>query len=180
MSPNSLWKHGFYRCVAGNRAVYRASAPLCFLLGAASTCHGHVPRQKVPIGAPVLWKDFVTLSRLFCIVSVNRAHWPWAICMRMAEDCWNASTLFLWFSSCVVFGSALQSAIFPWKFSLSSLPYLGSIVHLAGTSYSMENNHTFLYFAYGSNLLKERLQLKNPSAIIHCVARLKVTPSRRR
>lgn len=38
----------------------------------------------------------------------------------------------------------------------------------------MENNHTFLYFAYGSNLLKERLQLKNPSAIVHCVARLKV------
>uniref|UniRef100_A0A4W5RJN4 Gamma-glutamylcyclotransferase b n=1 Tax=Hucho hucho TaxID=62062 RepID=A0A4W5RJN4_9TELE len=33
--------------------------------------------------------------------------------------------------------------------------------------------HTFLYFAYGSNLLKERLQLKNPSASIHCVARLK-------
>ncbi|XP_035602154.1 gamma-glutamylcyclotransferase [Oncorhynchus keta] len=32
--------------------------------------------------------------------------------------------------------------------------------------------HTFLYFAYGSNLLKERLQLKNPSASIHCVARL--------
>lgn len=38
----------------------------------------------------------------------------------------------------------------------------------------MENNHTFLYFAYGSNLLKERLQLKNPSAVVHCVARLKV------
>ncbi|XP_056142967.1 gamma-glutamylcyclotransferase b [Lampris incognitus] len=37
----------------------------------------------------------------------------------------------------------------------------------------MENNHIFLYFAYGSNLLKERLQLKNPSATIHCVARLK-------
>ncbi|XP_066500162.1 gamma-glutamylcyclotransferase isoform X2 [Hoplias malabaricus] len=31
---------------------------------------------------------------------------------------------------------------------------------------------TFLYFAYGSNLLKERLQLKNPSARVHCVARL--------
>ncbi|KAM3872642.1 gamma-glutamylcyclotransferase [Diretmus argenteus] len=37
----------------------------------------------------------------------------------------------------------------------------------------MESNHTFLYFAYGSNLLKERLQLKNPSAMINCVARLK-------
>ncbi|XP_015254591.1 gamma-glutamylcyclotransferase b [Cyprinodon tularosa] len=37
----------------------------------------------------------------------------------------------------------------------------------------MENNQTFLYFAYGSNLLKERLQLRNPSATVHCVARLK-------
>ncbi|XP_051575408.1 gamma-glutamylcyclotransferase-like isoform X2 [Myxocyprinus asiaticus] len=36
-----------------------------------------------------------------------------------------------------------------------------------------ENGSTFLYFAYGSNLLKERLQLKNPSATIYCVARLK-------
>ncbi|KAG5271505.1 hypothetical protein AALO_G00180640 [Alosa alosa] len=35
------------------------------------------------------------------------------------------------------------------------------------------DNHTFLYFAYGSNLLKERLQLKNPSATVHCIARLK-------
>ncbi|XP_071380947.1 gamma-glutamylcyclotransferase [Centroberyx affinis] len=34
----------------------------------------------------------------------------------------------------------------------------------------MESPLTFLYFAYGSNLLKERLQLKNPSATIHCVA----------
>ncbi|XP_010883448.1 gamma-glutamylcyclotransferase b [Esox lucius] len=41
---------------------------------------------------------------------------------------------------------------------------------------SMDDNietQTFLYFAYGSNLLKERLQIKNPSATIHCVARLK-------
>ncbi|KAG7475558.1 gamma-glutamylcyclotransferase-like [Solea senegalensis] len=37
----------------------------------------------------------------------------------------------------------------------------------------MENSHIFLYFAYGSNLLKERLQLKNPSAAVHCVAWLK-------
>uniref|UniRef100_A0AAV2MGQ0 Gamma-glutamylcyclotransferase n=1 Tax=Knipowitschia caucasica TaxID=637954 RepID=A0AAV2MGQ0_KNICA len=36
----------------------------------------------------------------------------------------------------------------------------------------METSSTFLYFAYGSNLLKERLQLKNPSAAVHCVARL--------
>ncbi|XP_046899428.1 gamma-glutamylcyclotransferase-like isoform X2 [Hypomesus transpacificus] len=37
----------------------------------------------------------------------------------------------------------------------------------------MNSSHTFLYFAYGSNLLKERLQLKNPSAVVHCVAKLK-------
>ncbi|XP_034467926.1 gamma-glutamylcyclotransferase b isoform X2 [Hippoglossus hippoglossus] len=37
----------------------------------------------------------------------------------------------------------------------------------------MENNCTFLYFAYGSNLLKERLQLRNPSAMVNCVAMLK-------
>ncbi|XP_067093281.1 gamma-glutamylcyclotransferase-like [Osmerus mordax] len=37
----------------------------------------------------------------------------------------------------------------------------------------MDSSHTFLYFAYGSNLLKERLQLKNPSAVVHCVAKLK-------
>uniref|UniRef100_A0A3B5B8R4 Gamma-glutamylcyclotransferase-like n=1 Tax=Stegastes partitus TaxID=144197 RepID=A0A3B5B8R4_9TELE len=42
-----------------------------------------------------------------------------------------------------------------------------------GLATPMLNNHTFLYFAYGSNLLKERLQLKNPSATVHCVARLK-------
>uniref|UniRef100_A0A671LF70 Gamma-glutamylcyclotransferase-like n=1 Tax=Sinocyclocheilus anshuiensis TaxID=1608454 RepID=A0A671LF70_9TELE len=36
-----------------------------------------------------------------------------------------------------------------------------------------QNRSTFLYFAYGSNLLKERLQLKNPSATIYCVAKLK-------
>ncbi|XP_072316765.1 gamma-glutamylcyclotransferase [Eucyclogobius newberryi] len=40
-----------------------------------------------------------------------------------------------------------------------------------GPTISMDTS-TFLYFAYGSNLLKERLQLKNPSATVHCVARL--------
>uniref|UniRef100_A0A3B3RIR7 Gamma-glutamylcyclotransferase b n=1 Tax=Paramormyrops kingsleyae TaxID=1676925 RepID=A0A3B3RIR7_9TELE len=34
------------------------------------------------------------------------------------------------------------------------------------------NQASFLYFAYGSNLLKERLQLENPSAKALCVARL--------
>ncbi|KAK7462066.1 hypothetical protein BaRGS_00038514 [Batillaria attramentaria] len=31
---------------------------------------------------------------------------------------------------------------------------------------------TFLYFAYGSNLLRERLLIHNPSAVFECVARL--------
>uniref|UniRef100_A0A8C1UVD5 Gamma-glutamylcyclotransferase n=1 Tax=Cyprinus carpio TaxID=7962 RepID=A0A8C1UVD5_CYPCA len=43
-----------------------------------------------------------------------------------------------------------------------------------------QNGSTFLYFAYGSNLLKERLQLKNPSATIYCVAKLKVSIYMRR
>ncbi|KAG7247394.1 hypothetical protein CRUP_013234, partial [Coryphaenoides rupestris] len=31
----------------------------------------------------------------------------------------------------------------------------------------------FMYFAFGSNLLKERLQLANPSAAFRCTGRLK-------
>lgn len=34
---------------------------------------------------------------------------------------------------------------------------------------------SFLYFAYGSNLLTERIQLRNPSAAFCCVARLQVS-----
>ncbi|XP_072531429.1 gamma-glutamylcyclotransferase a [Salminus brasiliensis] len=37
----------------------------------------------------------------------------------------------------------------------------------------MSNTGYFMYFAFGSNLLKERLQLKNPSAVFHCVGKLK-------
>ncbi|KAG7458062.1 hypothetical protein MATL_G00233800 [Megalops atlanticus] len=37
----------------------------------------------------------------------------------------------------------------------------------------MANSGYFMYFAFGSNLLKERLQLKNPSATFHCIGRLK-------
>ncbi|XP_067267692.1 gamma-glutamylcyclotransferase a isoform X2 [Chanodichthys erythropterus] len=36
----------------------------------------------------------------------------------------------------------------------------------------MSSRGCFLYFAYGSNLLKERLQLKNPSAVFHSVGRI--------
>uniref|UniRef100_A0A8C3W8B3 gamma-glutamylcyclotransferase n=1 Tax=Catagonus wagneri TaxID=51154 RepID=A0A8C3W8B3_9CETA len=35
-----------------------------------------------------------------------------------------------------------------------------------------QEEESFLYFAYGSNLLKERIHLRNPSAEFYCVARL--------
>ncbi|PNJ47020.1 gamma-glutamylcyclotransferase isoform X2 [Pongo pygmaeus] len=34
------------------------------------------------------------------------------------------------------------------------------------------DEESFLYFAYGSNLLTERIHLRNPSAAFFCVARL--------
>lgn len=37
---------------------------------------------------------------------------------------------------------------------------------------------SFLYFAYGSNLLTERIHLRNPSAAFCCVARLQVSAPR--
>ncbi|XP_056099909.1 gamma-glutamylcyclotransferase a [Rhinichthys klamathensis goyatoka] len=37
---------------------------------------------------------------------------------------------------------------------------------------NMSSRGFFMYFAYGSNLLKERLQLKNPSAVFHSVGRI--------
>ncbi|XP_063040909.1 gamma-glutamylcyclotransferase a [Engraulis encrasicolus] len=38
--------------------------------------------------------------------------------------------------------------------------------------FTMSSDH-FMYFAFGSNLLKERLQLKNPSATFYSTGRLK-------
>ncbi|XP_006912101.1 gamma-glutamylcyclotransferase isoform X2 [Pteropus alecto] len=35
-----------------------------------------------------------------------------------------------------------------------------------------QEEDSFLYFAYGSNLLTERIHLRNPSAAVCCVARL--------
>nr|XP_020514140.2 gamma-glutamylcyclotransferase-like [Labrus bergylta] len=88
--------------------------------------------------------------------------------MRMVCECWKvfchsaARSLSLSFSPLNT--RLLSSPLSPSSSSLSFLfPFRNN----------MENNHTFLYFAYGSNLLKERLQLKNPSATVHCVARLK-------
>uniref|UniRef100_A0A672PBE8 Gamma-glutamylcyclotransferase b n=1 Tax=Sinocyclocheilus grahami TaxID=75366 RepID=A0A672PBE8_SINGR len=50
---------------------------------------------------------------------------------------------------------------------------LSSEESVMDNSSDRQNGSTFLYFAYGSNLLKERLQLKNPSATVYCVAKLK-------
>uniref|UniRef100_A0A4W6CJW0 Gamma-glutamylcyclotransferase b n=1 Tax=Lates calcarifer TaxID=8187 RepID=A0A4W6CJW0_LATCA len=68
-------------------------------------------------------------------------------------------------------GSPPLSSLLSSTCSFSTFLVLISLLPTTGDN--MENNHTFLYFAYGSNLLKERLQLKNPSATVHCVARLK-------
>lgn len=38
-----------------------------------------------------------------------------------------------------------------------------------------QEEESFLYFAYGSNLLSERIHLRNPSAAFCCVARLQVS-----
>lgn len=45
-------------------------------------------------------------------------------------------------------------------------------------NYSVEpfdENETFYYFAYGSNLLARRLHLNNPSAIFYSIAKLCVS-----
>ncbi|XP_064410384.1 gamma-glutamylcyclotransferase-like isoform X1 [Latimeria chalumnae] len=55
-------------------------------------------------------------------------------------------------------------------FSMLMLWFLASSPKLVMAS-SVEGDY-FLYFAYGSNLLKERLQVHNPSATFHSVARL--------
>uniref|UniRef100_A0A2K5PYR9 gamma-glutamylcyclotransferase n=1 Tax=Cebus imitator TaxID=2715852 RepID=A0A2K5PYR9_CEBIM len=36
------------------------------------------------------------------------------------------------------------------------------------------DEESFLYFAYGSNLMTERIHLRNPSAAFFCVARLQI------
>lgn len=41
-----------------------------------------------------------------------------------------------------------------------------------------QDENSFLYFAYGSNLLTERIHLRNPSATFCCVARLQVSAPR--
>lgn len=44
-----------------------------------------------------------------------------------------------------------------------------------GEGHAGQEGDTFLYFAYGSNLLTERIHLRNPSAAFCCVARLQVS-----
>ncbi|KAM9431898.1 gamma-glutamylcyclotransferase [Clarias gariepinus] len=53
------------------------------------------------------------------------------------------------------------------------MPAVLSMVFAAGTSTGAKTKpKTFSYFAYGSNLLKERLELRNPSATMQSVAKL--------
>ncbi|XP_056115449.1 gamma-glutamylcyclotransferase b [Rhinichthys klamathensis goyatoka] len=75
-------------------------------------------------------------------------------------------------SSCKTLFMRLMLLAAGFSFLCSAVP-LPSEVSIMDNSSDHRNGSTFLYFAYGSNLLKERLQLKNPSAIIHCVAKLK-------
>ena len=42
------------------------------------------------------------------------------------------------------------------------------------TTTERDNDDTFLYFAYGSNLLKTRIHINNPSAEFYDVAKLQV------
>ncbi|XP_018610183.1 gamma-glutamylcyclotransferase isoform X3 [Scleropages formosus] len=57
-----------------------------------------------------------------------------------------------------------------WRITMVTL--VASLLVPGKESTTNMNKKSFLYFAYGSNLLKERLQLENPSARVHCVARL--------
>ncbi|XP_051576199.1 gamma-glutamylcyclotransferase-like [Myxocyprinus asiaticus] len=71
--------------------------------------------------------------------------------------------------TCIISIMLLTAGVF---FLCSAVPLSTEALEM-NNSTDHKNGSTFLYFAYGSNLLKERLQLKNPSAIVYCVARLK-------
>ena len=49
-----------------------------------------------------------------------------------------------------------------------------SILFYIAVNYTIMSSKTFLYFAFGSNLLQERIRLSNPSAILRDVACLQV------
>ncbi|CAJ1061853.1 gamma-glutamylcyclotransferase-like [Xyrichtys novacula] len=92
--------------------------------------------------------------------------------MIMVCECWKAFCHSAALLLCMLcYGSTRLSSsatIAFFSFFLFIVLLLLIVFHL-----DMEDNHTFLYFAYGSNLLKERLQLRNPSATVFCVAQLK-------
>lgn len=100
--------------VGGNSATCLTSAHLSFLL--ICVLHALWPCAQAEgshwcTGAMErLSHLFCSLMRAPCIVSMNRAHWPCGICMRMVYVYWNSSTLFLSFCNWVVFSSALQSS----------------------------------------------------------------------
>lgn len=58
------------------------------------------------------------------------------------------------------------------------LAFLSSVVVMASclsrTSVAARTNGTFLYFAYGSNLLDQRIHINNPSAVRKAHAKLQV------
>lgn len=100
--------------------------------------------------------------------------------MRRMCECWKVCTSFIWVPQQLVRSrlspprSSKHLAVDQFSTALFAVISTSRIFLFCLNRRNMENNRTFLYFAYGSNLLKERLQLKNPSATVHCVARLKV------
>ncbi|XP_017345608.1 gamma-glutamylcyclotransferase b isoform X1 [Ictalurus punctatus] len=65
----------------------------------------------------------------------------------------------------------LKPEMMAFRFTLNII-FISVAVSLVLAADTLTDPQTFLYFAYGSNLLKERLQLNNPSATRHCVAKL--------
>ncbi|EPY80621.1 hypothetical protein CB1_000813004 [Camelus ferus] len=49
------------------------------------------------------------------------------------------------------------------------------MANVSGEALRNQEEESFLYFAYGSNLLTERIHLRNPSAAFCCVACLQVS-----
>lgn len=66
-------------------------------------------------------------------------------------------------------------ALVPLTVSLLLCSCVSSHPEVSTQKYNMSDavDGRFMYFAFGSNLLKERLQLRNPSAVFHTTGRLK-------
>ena len=57
--------------------------------------------------------------------------------------------------------------------SASSISLVSGLTKMAAAA----SKRTFLYFAYGSNLLRERIHICNPSAVFKATAKLEVNYS---